>query len=143
MARIQRDYSNMRETERIRDAIKKNITEIKDYSLKCLVKVGWKMSNYEQENHLSRILFNDQTYIGESTEISKGVMTLVSKQDENDWIPRGIVRIPSFMNRTPEMVINTMVVNKECLRDHVGSITIGKCTSVIDLEELLKATRYA
>lgn len=143
MALKERDYSNMKETERVQDAIKINSTNVKDYSLKHIINVGWQLSDLERNNHLVRIQIGDQTFMGNTNNISRGVHALVERQDEHSWLPRDLITVKSFGDKTPALLIDTRDVNKECLRDHVAGVTIGSCESVVDLEELLKATRYA
>ena len=143
MALKERDYRNMRETERVWDAVELNSTNVKDYHLKHVIGVSWRYSDYIESHHLVTIEMGKESFTGEMVAIKKGVSELVERQDEHDWLPRGRVIITSHNSRTKPMVIDTSRVNWECLRDHVARVTIGECTSIIDLEELLKATRYA
>ena len=143
MALKQRDYTNMRETERIQEAIKLTCTQVKDYTFKHIISVSWKINPTYISNHLVKIKFGGERFIGIGVDISRAVHKIVEGQDENDWLPRMSARVDSFDSSTKPITFDTLVVNDECLRDHVARVTIGECSSLIDLEELLKATRYA
>ena len=143
MATKERQDYRLKDTERVRDAVKRTNTQVKDYSLKNLVDVEWKINKVFSTRHLLKLQIGDKGFIGMGTNISKAVHDIVAGQDENDWLPRQRVGVPSFQGVTPQLVISTLEVNRECLRDHVARVTIGGCTSLIDLEELLKAIRYA
>ena len=143
MALKQRDYSNMRETERVQEAVKLNSTEVKDYSLQNVITVTWKFTDYATENHLVQIRIGNKKFLGQGDAVSRAVHSLVERQDEDDWLPRDVAYVTSFNGYTAPLIIDTTGVNKESLRDHVARVTIEECSSIIDLEELLKATRYA
>jgi hypothetical protein len=141
MALKQRDYSNMKETERIWEAVDLNSTHVKDYSMKNVVRVSWQTGDYFTANHLAKIESGKHQFVGNVQDISRGVHELVTRQDKDDWLPKGKVEIKGW--GTKPLIFDTGRVNNECLRDHVAEVTIGGCISYIDLEELLKATRYA
>lgn len=143
MARKEREDYRLKDTEKVRDAVKRTNTQVKDYSLHNLVTVEWKINDTFSNRHLLKLEIGDKSFIGMGTNISKAVHDIVAEQNENDWLPRKRVGVPSFQGITPQLVISTLDVNSECLRDHVARVTIMGCTSLIDLEELLKAVRYA
>jgi hypothetical protein len=143
MARKDREDYRLKDTEKVRDAVKRNNTQVKDYSLKYLISVEWKINKVYTDRHLIKLSIGNAEFMGMGTNVSRAIQDIVAGQNEYDWLPRERVAVPSFQGVTPPLIIYTTDVNKECLRDHVARFTIGKCTSLIDVEEMLKAIRYA
>lgn len=131
-----RDYSNLRETERVWEAVKINSTHIKDYSLKHIVSVAWQFDETSTRKRLVIIKIGDQKGLYNTLELNDTVLGLANRDDDNGWLPRDRVMVEN-------LAIDTTSVNFECLRDHMAEVTIGKNTAILDLEELLKAIRYA
>lgn len=141
-ARQERDYRNLRETERIWEAVNVFSTNVKDYSLRHLARVAWRISDYHIRKRLVRIDLDAETGLFSALLVKEAVETYTAEDDKNGWIPRKKLIVYGH-DTTKPMIISTNNVNFECLRDHVAEVTIGENTAIIDLEELLKATRYA
>lgn len=140
MARKERDYSNLRESERVWEAVKMQKTEVKDYSLKHLCSTLWHLTDEQMRHRLVHVVIGDERFVGVSTQLCDAINDLVSKSNDDGWLPRTELRIIGDQGK---LLVSTVDVNRECLRDHVARVTIGEKTAIIDLEELLKATRYA
>lgn len=140
MAKKERDYSNLRETERLYDAVERMSTEVKDYSMEHLVETVWRASDQEISRRLVRIGFDDKYFSVNVLSLLKAINGLVEQADENGWLPRGECKVGG---EGGDLVISTKIVNSEALKDHVAEVSFKGMTALIDLEELLKATRYA
>lgn len=135
------DY-RLKDTEKLWDAVKKTNTQVKDYSLKHLVTVLWEPpSKTFKRTRLVQISIGDQTWFGRGAQISDRVNQLLEDNDERDHMWASKVWIKDYYT-DKELIINTSGMNKEGLIDHIAEVSIGKNTAIIDLEELLKATRY-
>ncbi len=130
-----RDYSNLYETERVHDAVKLNNTYIKDYSMEHICKVLWHQTDDDRVQRIAHLVFGDVRIPIEVLDVRYEIEKLVDEADENGWLPRKGIRLG-------QLTISTREVNKDCLQDHIASITIKDRTALIDLEELLKAIRY-
>lgn len=135
MARKVRDYSNLKETERLYDAVKRTNTFVKDYSLQHIIIVSWEPSNEYRRTRIVEVSIGDKTWRGKGGDLLKVVNEMLEISGTDDF-PRAHFKLRN-------MEIDTRGVNKECLVDHIARITVDKNTAVVDLEELLKATRYA
>lgn len=140
-AKKTRDYSNLRETERVYEAVKRQGTHVKDYSQQNIVEVHWKTNSSLSSNRLVVIRIGATETLVSSLALMATVNAIVDEADENDALPRLYAPLPRHFGK-PELVISTKEVNYESLRDHVAEIRIKDATALIDLEELLKATRY-
>lgn len=140
MAQKERDYSNLKETERVWDAVKMHGTEVKDYALEHSVSTMWNLNEEQMLNRLVHIFIGRDRWVGRSTDLWKAINEMVADADDNGVLPRGVCRIPG---KTGLLTINSLAVNQECLRDHVAEVSINGNKAIIDLEELMKATRYA
>lgn len=140
MSKRERDYSNLKETEKVYDAVERMTTEVKDYSMRYMVETVWRMNDYEIAKRLVRVCFDDIPWIGNVQDLLWAINGLVGDADEDGWLPRNTVDITG---ESGLLTISTEGVNKECLRDHVAFVTHSNKTAILDLEELLKATRYA
>lgn len=136
----QRDYSNLKETERIWDAVKMNGTNIKDYSLTHLCAVQWRTNDSDIRDRNVRIWIGDKVWIGNAPMLTNAINDIVDQADADGWLPHVHVGMPGEQNR---LIIDTNVANDECRKDHVAHVEVAKNVAIIDLEELLKATRYA
>lgn len=137
MPQKKRDYTNLKETAKVYEAVDNTITHVKDYSMKHVITVTWK-----PHSRLVTLTIGDQSWSGMGKHLLEMVNSLVEDTDDDDhmWVAK--LWVEDF-NTGRELEISTAGVNKECLRDHVATVTIGKNEAIIDLEELLKATRYA
>lgn len=137
----ERDYSNLKETERLYDAIKRTNTLVKDYSMKHLVSVLWEDARKNRRTRLVEIKIGKQVWIGYGADILRAVNDML--EEGGTAFPRCQKIIKSQENLGKDMIIDTLFVSQECLQDHVAEVTIGDMTATIDMEELIKATRYA
>ena len=140
MARKDRDYSNLKETERVWEAVKVQKTEFKDYSLKHMCTTMWRLGTQQIRGRLVHINIGREKFIGKGTILCDMINEMVEQSDENEWLPRALY---TLRGHEGVLLIDTREVNEECLKDHVAKVTVGKNTAIIDLEELMKATRYA
>jgi hypothetical protein len=136
----QRDYSNLKESERVFDAVKLNSTHFKDYSLTHLCSTAWRMSDPEMLKRLVRIRIGDREWIGHSPTLANEINELADNSNEDNWFPQAVITLTGEKGK---LTIDTQAVSDECLQDHMAHVTIDGDTAIVDLEELLKATRYA
>src|SRR4051794_7714088 len=120
MAKKERDYSNLKETERVWDAVDRITTEVKDYSMEHLVETIWRASDWEIAKRLVHICIDENHWIGSVRELLNAVNGLVERADENGWLPRGEIKLEG---ETGELLISTRKVGEECLKDHVAEVT--------------------
>lgn len=141
MPKKERDYSNLRETEWVLYAAKNPGTQVKDYSLSHIVWVYWNISEWHKAHRLNQIVIGGEVYNQTARGIMEGISHFMENENKDGWYPRARLWIPGV--NTKDLIVSTEKVNDECLRDHVAEVTLGDNTVIIDLEELLKATRYA
>lgn len=140
MALKERNDYRLKETEKLYDALKRTTTNVKDYSLAYTITIIWKADDEQSRNRLVKLSIGDESWVGTSYDIARAVNGMASDADKNGWFPRGTCVIPGEVGT---LYIETTRVNDECLRDHMARLFISNNTSVVDLEELMKATRYA
>ena len=143
MALKERTDYYLRETEKVRHAAKKANTVVKDYSLEQLVEVYWDKSQLYKQQHLVDIVIGGQVATVFNRDIGDAVQIFVDQEDEYGWFPRDCVEVRHHDVKASPLIIDTRQVNQECLRDHIAAVTIKGRTALIDVDELLKATRYA
>lgn len=143
MALKERKDFYLKETEKVRDAVKKQNTQVKDYSLENLVEVYWDIDDTYIGNHLCQLKIDGQKTVVRARQIGDAVQMLVEEEDEYSVFPRRKYLIESFAHQSRRLEISTAEMNQEGLRDHIAAVTIGDRTALIDLDELLKAVRYS
>lgn len=142
MARKTREDYRLKETEKLYDAVKRTNTHVKDYSMQHLITVVWEPHNQYQRTRIVELSVGGERWRGHGKEILDPVNRLIKDDKDDPSLLVAKLWIESWPGGK-EMLIDTTGVNQECLRDHVAKLTIGKNTAIVDLEELLKATRYA
>lgn len=136
-----KDYS-LKDTEKLYDAVRKTNTHVKDYSMAHVVQVLWEPTNLSRRTRTVIIRIGDEEWRNRPNLITDVVEEMIGNQQEDDVLFASKHWLEDYFGRK-EMVIRSDSVNKEARVDHVAEFTIGKNTAIIDLEELLKATRYA
>lgn len=137
-----RDYSNLKETAHVYDAVKRQSTQVKDYSLRHIVTVIWRANPIFIRRRLVIVRIGVEETVISGLDIFTAVNEMVDEADEDGVLPPGYMELESPFNH-PKLLIDTRGVNFEALRDHVAEVTIGNTTALIDLEEFLKAVRYS
>jgi hypothetical protein len=141
MPRKDRNYRGLfTDTIHIYDALDEVATQLKDYSSQHNIEVKWRQDKEQIHRRLVHIDIDDAKFIGRATHISDAVNDLMEDTLQDGIMPRDKVEVEGVWE---PLVIDLTTVNQECLRDHVAEVSIGDTMALIDLEELLKATRYA
>lgn len=145
MSQKARDYTNLRETEKLYDAIDEFMTFAKDYSLGSLVAVYWRWSDEAIKKRLVTLTIGTRNSIYVGPDFLPVVNDMLERatHDKDKWLPQEKHTIEPYYEHGTPLVIDTTGVNEECLRDHLADISIADMHAIVDLEELLKATRYA
>lgn len=145
MSQKARDYTNLKETEKLYDAIHDFQTSLKDYSMEGSVVVRWRWDSWAIRKRLVMILVGEEIEAYYAPNILPVINEMLerSTHDKDRWMPREKHKIDPFVEHGKPMYIDTTGVNEESLRDHIAEIRIGGGVALVDLQELLKATRYA
>lgn len=139
-AKQDRDYSNLQETERVRYAVKRAGTNVKDYSMKYIVEVIYNASEDLKQRGIAVIKVGPMSSTVSALQLIGTVNEWVDDEDENGVIPRRFKQLDTYGNAP--VSISSKQVNYESLRDHLAELTVADITVLVDLEELLKALRY-
>jgi hypothetical protein len=131
----------LKDTEKIYDAIRRNNTHVKDYSLTHTVKVTWRASKFNIKKRFLTIHIGDEEWRGSVLDLAEVIDMMVEGEDKYGKLPYVENKVPGF--KTESLTISTIQMNNEARRDHVACIFAGDNRVLVDLEELLKATRYA
>lgn len=135
------DYS-LKDTEKLYDAVRETNTFVKDYSMTHLVQVLWEQSGVNKRSRRVQIVFGGKVWENRPTLITDVVETLIGNQQEDDVLFEQSHELEDRFDREP-LIISSEGVNHEGLVDHVVRLSVGDRHVLVDLEELLKATRYA
>jgi hypothetical protein len=132
-----RDYRNLKETEHAFEASKQTSGVFKDYSLAYIGRVNW--GQQLTARRLVRLSLDSQWCLVAAPELWHVINNLMDETDEDGWIPRAHLDVRCVDGR---LSLDSTSVNQECLRDTVVWLRIGDYRALVDLEELLRATRY-
>lgn len=135
------DFS-LKDTEKLYDAVRETNTFVKDYSMAHLVQVLWEQTSLSKRKRIVEIRIGDAVWANRANLITDFVEELIGNQQEDDVLFSSKRHIEDYYGRK-ELVVTTESMNREARVDHVAEFSIGKNKAIIDLEELLKATRYA
>ncbi len=137
MTQTTRDYRNLRETEHVFDAAKLTSVVFKDYSMEHICRAGW--GHQLRSQRLVQLDIGGEKCILPAPLLWGVINDLIDEADDDGWITRCYIGVPCVKGK---LTISSMGLNQECLRDSIVQLRIGEHGAIVDLEELLRATRY-